>query len=270
MNLLKPSLYLVLILCLFLACKEKTKEDPTAQAQNTNSEETSIHNEIQTANSKWKAFINLKSDSLSTLYTEHAIKIFDDGETIVGGNPLKEHYLSSADPINLISSDTVLMANSNRGLVYEMGEYTDNSNAKFKQIVIWESKDSQSKRVFEFASKIEGSENDLVEINSRRDLWIKLCNMNDAENLINEMYSQNTLYFNHKPLIIGRELLVKEYAYMNRENYQLTLNPIIVDQVNENFVFEIGQCKGSYNGKYIIIWRKESSGKWEVFIDSNI
>ena len=84
------------------------------------------------------------------------------------------------------------------------------------------------------------------------------------------MYSENTLYYNHKPLVVGRELLIEEYSYMNRENYQLTLNPIVVDQVNDKLVFEIGQCKGSYGGKYIIIWRKEESGKWEVFIDSNI
>jgi ketosteroid isomerase-like protein len=40
--------------------------------------------------------------------------------------------------------------------------------------------------------------------------------------------------------------------------------------VNDNLVYEIGQCKGTYKGKYILVWKKESDGVWRVFIDSNI
>jgi len=270
MHLLKNLFLSILLLTIFQSCKEKSTENSPIQTVNTSSEESLINKDIENANSKWKDLLNLKSDSLSNLYAEHAIKIFEDGTTMVGRQPIVDFYHTVSYSVNSFHSDTILMANAKRGLEYEMSEYTDNSNTKCKQIVIWEGKDSERERVFEFAVEMDETGDNLSEIDNRRDQWIKLCNMNNAENLINEMYSQNTLYFNHKPLVTGRKSLIEEYAYMNRENYELTLSPIIVDQVNQNLVFEIGQCKGSYNGKYIIIWRKEASGKWEVFIDSNI
>jgi len=57
---------------------------------------------------------------------------------------------------------------------------------------------------------------------------------------------------------------------MSRESYSLRLTPIKTGQVKNNIVLEIGQCSGSYNGKYIIVWKKNALGKWEVFLDSNI
>ena len=57
---------------------------------------------------------------------------------------------------------------------------------------------------------------------------------------------------------------------MNNKNYHLQLHPLVVKAVNPNFVFEIGQCTGSYAGKYILIWEKDSDGKWKITADSNI
>ena len=64
--------------------------------------------------------------------------------------------------------------------------------------------------------------------------------------------------------------MIKEYSYMNNKNYRLNLQPLIVKAVNASFAFEIGQCSGSYNGKYILIWKIDSDGSWKIFIDSNI
>ena len=163
-----------------------------------------------------------------------------------------------------------LVANKKRGLIYEMSEIMDASDNKYKQILIWKDTDSLRHQAFEHIAPIGPSDVDLTEIEKRRNQWMELCNAHDSENLINEMYSENTLYYNHKPMVVGREELVKEYSYMNNAAYKLSLKPIIVEVVNENCVFEIGQCEGSYNGKYIIVWRNDFAGKWEVFIDSNI
>jgi len=267
---LKNSIWLILLLYTILGCKEKTKENNSVQSSNIENTVTPKNKEINIANERWKDYINQKSDSLSTLYTEHAVKVFEEGNTIVGSGLIKDHYNSGSYSISSIHSDKVILANQKRGLEYEMGEYVDQDNSKFKHITIWESKNSNRKRVFEFSAKIENSDIDLTAIKDRRDLWMKLCNEHNAEALINEMYSENTIYFNHKPLVIGRKGLIQDYQYMNNEKYKLVLNPIIVDQISADFVFEIGQCVGSYNGKYIIVWRKNGDGKWEVFIDSNI
>ena len=99
---------------------------------------------------------------------------------------------------------------------------------------------------------------------------MELCNAHDVEGLVNELYSVNTLYYNHKPLVKGREDVIKEYGYMRNEKYSLKLTPLFIEAVNESTVYEIGQCNGSYGGKYILIWKKEADGKWRIFIDSNI
>jgi hypothetical protein len=78
------------------------------------------------------------------------------------------------------------------------------------------------------------------------------------------------MYYNHKPIVQGTENLIQEYGYMNRESYSLQLDPKKSVIVNANFVFEIGQCSGSYGGKYVLIWKKEADGNWRIYIDSNI
>ena len=99
---------------------------------------------------------------------------------------------------------------------------------------------------------------------------MELCNAHDPAILVNTLYTEDNLYFNHKPLVKGRTLLIQEYAYMARDNYELLLNPTFFYQLNDDMAYEIGQCKGSYNGKYILIWRKDDDGKWRVYMDSNI
>ena len=93
--------------------------------------------------------------------------------------------------------------------------------------------------------------------------------MHNANNLVQEMYTENALYYNHKPIDIGVEQIAKTYSYMNRPQYKLHLEVLKVVPVNKHIVYEIGQCSGSYRGKYVIIWQKTSKG-WQVLLDTNI
>jgi ketosteroid isomerase-like protein len=226
--------------------------------------------QINQAHDKWQALINEKSDSLATLYTVHAIKILENENTVEGHLGIKDYYLNSSIAINSVTTDTFLMANEERGLAYEIGEFITYENSRYKHLIIWETREGIQYRDFEFIAQMKPTDVNLDVIAARRDIWMKLCNQHNAAALINEMYAENTMYFNHKPLITGRNALIKEYQYMNSEDYALALHPIITEAVNDNLVFEIGQCDGSYNGKYIIVWRKNENEQWEIFIDSNI
>jgi hypothetical protein len=84
------------------------------------------------------------------------------------------------------------------------------------------------------------------------------------------MYTPNTLYYNHRPLLRGRAALEKEYAYMKAPDYQLTLTPWYVVPVSEHLVIEMGQCSGSYGGKYLIVWQEQVPGVWQVLLDANL
>ena len=263
MNYLKNILFVIVLLQVFQNCTNSTNQSQVPEV-------TKSGNVTSVENIKWMDLINLKSDSIQSLYVENAFKVLANGKILEGNQQIKNHLLQNAIAVQSIQSDTIIVAHKKRGLEYEIGEFMDNRNQKYKYLIIWETKDLNRQRVFEFVEEIELTDAIPPEIESRRNLWMQLCNNHNAAELINEMYSKNTLYFNHKPMVKGRDSLIPEYEYMNNKDYELSLSPEVVKAVNNDFVFEIGQCKGSYLGKYILIWRKTEMGKWEIFIDSNI
>lgn len=262
--------FFLLAIVSIIACKANKISSTNLQAETKEFVEKSHEINVSVENEKWAQFINSKSDSLHNLYTENAIKILSNERPINGNMAIETYHLSEDLEILALHSDTIIIANKKREIEYEMGEFFAKNNQKYKHLIIWKTMNGQRKRDFEFVEKVKPSKDVKTEIDDRRNQWMQRCNAHDAKALIYDLYSENTLYYNHKPLVIGRDLLVGEYQYMNNEKYALTLSPIVSEQVNKDFVFEIGQCKGSYNGKYIIIWRKSNNEKWEVFIDSNI
>ncbi|MEM9544837.1 MAG: hypothetical protein AAGA77_02635 [Bacteroidota bacterium] len=248
MNLRYSVLFLGWMLVMLVACKQN-KDTPPSPVQKEYS---------------------AKPISIKNLYLEDAVKILYDGSYLTGPDEILNHY--TKNPMDVKDSRIFidLIANEKKGLTYEMSEIIDANDLKYQQILIWKDTDTLRHQAFEHIAPKRKADVDLSEINASREQWMELCNAHNSKDLIHKMYSENTLYYNHKPMVVGREELVKEYDYMNRANYKLTLKPIIVEVVNEDCVFEIGQCEGSYNGKYIIVWRKDFSEKWEVFIDSNI
>ncbi|MDF1696268.1 MAG: hypothetical protein P1U56_10565 [Saprospiraceae bacterium] len=211
-----------------------------------------------------------QESSIQNMYTPHAVKIFDDGNYLQGNEAIASHYKNNPIKIKTMSSDTLILASKRRGLEYEMGSFTDDKGNTFKQIIIWKKTSDGRKRDFEIVSKKSEHRVNSEVIDQQRSKWMEYCNAHDVEGLANTIYTSNNLYYNHKPLVIGRAQLIKEYQYMTNEQYSLKLTPILSEVVNENTVFEIGQCAEGYNGKYIIVWKKNEDGIWQVLVDSNI
>lgn len=228
------------------------------------------NNKLQESSKSETADAHLIRDSLDNLYHEHSIKVLANGQVLNGFQQIKEHLSLNSEKIIAVHSDTLILANEARAIEYEISESILESGKSNKHLVIWQTKDTQRQRVFEFTARVDNPSENLSELDRRRALWISLCNQNDAQTLIQELYSENTIYYNHKPLVQGRIPLAREYQYMNDKAYELSLQAIMVAPVNKDYVFEIGQCSGSYNGKYILIWRKDEDGQWRIFIDSNI
>lgn len=202
-------------------------------------------------------------------YARNAISINDTGEIVEGDSAINEINLATEIADRAYKPDFSVVANRDSSYYYEIGSfYSRGLVYGYVQVLGVVGQERQLE--LEFYAKRSDVSPALVEIDRRREEWIQLCNAHNAAALINELYSENTMYYNHKPLVVGRPGLIQDYQYMNRESYSLKLTPLKTQQVNENIVLEIGQCSGSYGGKYIIVWKKSSSGKWEVFLDSNI
>lgn len=187
---------------------------------------------------------------------------------LLSGIPFQTSYLKINESGEVITANEELDAEIQTRIKANEEYYYDiaRKNQEYHMII---RKITDRKPELVFSGGASVGKADTAEINKRRKEWMELCNAHNASTLVNEMYAKEALYYNHKPLIRGREALAKEYSYMNREKYHLRLNPQTVTPVNEKLVFEIGQCSGSYRGKYIIIWGKEK-GSWNILFDSNI
>ncbi len=261
--------FLLCILLIIIGCKEYKHQEPKKEeALEIVQSERIPDNYVD-----WVNAINSdNSDALQNSYATNAIKIISVDSIIHSSSQIADYYISLKKNITSITSIFKVEANRERGITYEIVKYKTDAHKEFVQLVIWSTENEKILRSFEFTetSDLVSNTIDTTEISKRRKLWMELCNAHDAKNLVNQLYSVNTMYFNHKPIVKGRKNLIKEYSYMNSTNYSLQLHPTKLEVVNDNFVFEIGQCRGSYNGKYILIWKKDADGNWNIYIDSNI
>ena len=215
--------------------------------------------------------MNNEVDRLGELYTDNAVKVTTGGEVLEGALAIVESYRSSLVPVDSIQALHTYRAVLDSSITYEIGRFWT-PEQEFAQLIIWRKRDGTLKRELEFVAPISvGSTLPLEkEIETSRQQWMTLCETHDAAHLVDALYTDNALYYNHKPMVIGKEAITAAYSYMNDPNYELVLEPFVVEVVNANLAFEIGQCSGSYPGNYVLIWQKDEAGAWRILFDSNI
>ncbi|NER16093.1 Cif family virulence factor [Spongiivirga citrea] len=264
------TIILSFVALLSIGCKQHTNEEESKTESKTKIVESE---KVADYISDWVDAINSNNvNALEKMYAPDAMKVISADSIIESSSKIATSYGISKNGITSIESLFSVEANKDRHINYELIKYKTEDLNENIQLVIWRLENRKVIREFEFTERNtpETKKVDLNQINDRRNLWMELCNANNAENLVKQLYSANTIYFNHKPIVKGWDDLVKEYDYMNNSNYNLSLEPMKLEVLNANFVFEIGQCSGSYNGKYILIWKKELDGNWNIYIDSNI
>jgi len=157
------------------------------------------------------------------------------------------------------------VANKTENIDYSIYESKFN-----KYILISEDKDSIPTILLEYIGKKgQTKKESLDKIEQTRNAWVETCNNHQVNELIENFYTAPPNYYNHKPMVTDQDSLFEVYRYMENEDYNLSLRPLHLEQVNENLVFEIGQCVGSYKGKYVLVWQKQPDGEWKIHLDSN-
>lgn len=218
----------------------------------------------------WMRLVSANSDSLAFLYTPEAVHINETGQVTSGAATIAELVKNGHEIIDGIATRYEVPATPDSTYIYELGTYTTTKDQTFKNLIIWNTKGGQKLRELEFVSRADMDAKVDAGITERRGEWIRLCNAHNAAALVSEVYAENAIYYNHRPVIVGREGIHADYQYMNDSNYRLSLEPILLEAVTDDLVFEIGQCSGTYKGKYILIWQKNTEGIWHILLDSNI
>ena len=219
----------------------------------------------QSQKNAWISSFNNEENSLSDYYSEQSYLVNRAGKLIQGKTKIVQQHLQQfSAPHDLTIQCSVPVTGS--GNLYEIGSFSDQGKTDFQFFII---RDSSDHRLLEMIVPDSDYKDAGKEITARRNEWMKLCNAHQVEALVNDLYTENALYYNFKPMITGRSQLAATYSYMNRPQYSLELNPICVEQVSDNLVFEIGQCSGSYGGQYVLVWLKEKDGQWRILLDAN-
>ena len=226
---------------------------------------------IADANQKWKASFNRNIESVDRLYHPNAILITEKFDTYVTPESIKAYLVKLKRKMaSIVDITSIKTVKGNDNITYEMGRLAMRKKGALKYLVIWNNADGQMRRELEMFVSTAPTILKVTEIDEARKEWMRLCNQHNAYELVKNSYTTDALYYNHKPLVIGTKDISEEYAYMNRPEYSLTLTPIIVEPVNKRIAFEMGQCSGSYHGRYVIVWKKCKGGVWRAIFDSNI
>lgn len=262
------TIIIPLVFVIFASCQHLSNKKEVSEINPAPVETNMISDDL----TNWVEAINNRNfNSIQDFYQTESIKIISADSTLNSSGEIAEYYLLQPNKISSISSLFHVEASKDKDINYELIEYETVDKVGYVQLLIWRLDKGKKIREFEFTSRrVEVTVDNEEDISNSRKLWVQLCNAHNPKNLVNELYSSHSIYFNHKPLIKGQKDLIKEYGYMKDENYTLTLHPLKLEFVNTDLVYEIGQCEGSYKGKYLLVWKKEFDGKWRIFIDSNV
>lgn len=169
---------------------------------------------------------------------------------------------------NIQRMDTLFTLSAHaKGVRYGIYEFQTLENGSFCLLTIQQ----ESQIVFDLLiSKSHLQSNETNRIDEARAQWMTFCNHQRVDELIENLYCEDAIYFNQKPILQGRSAIRQEYSYMTSANYSLELTPLFIEQINEEYAIEIGQCSGSYGGKYVLVWEKQVDGQWQICFDSNV
>jgi len=222
-----------------------------------------------TPHDRWKNLFNTDIESIQQAYSSNAVLVTPDGVTLRTAHDLTGFYTKLKSSIGQIKSVTTLRQEEvTPGLSFEIGCFVTTGNKKFIHLLVGRRVNNDFVRELEILSESNGELADVEGINKARNSWMALCNNHKANELVSRVYTENAVYYNNNRVLIGTVDITKEYRYMNNPSYQLTLTPIVVEGAGKALAFEIGQCSGSYQGKYTLVWKKIGD-KWKVLVDSN-
>lgn len=235
----------------------------------TDNKEEKVATISLTDNALWANAI-AQGDDLTAFYTDEAVHIAPDGSYMEGSTAISSYWSGEG---KFVLDTTLTLAAEEAGretkYAYEIEAIQAEDGTAYRQFIIKAQEDKR--RVLEFSARAQIEDRPAATVlDTFRSQWINRCNAHNAYELVAGSYTPNALYYNHKPLVIGTEAIAEEYSYMNRPKYELYLDPIVVEMVSQNLAYEIGQCSGSYGGKYMLVWQRNNAGEWQVLFDSNI
>ncbi len=259
-----------LALALGLVACQPSDETQSSSEVHSETGHTESETPTNTRSDPWQVALNGEANLLKDVYFPQALHINPEGEVIEGAEKISEFWQNFPEKIDSVYMTGKEIVGIAEEYAYELGGFFTQSGKEYRHVLIWNLKGEKPVRELEFVAQAQEVTWEQEPIDARRRRWVELCNAHQAQVLVDSVYAENALYYNHRPLAKGRAEIGKIYGYMNDPKYNLDLQPLFVDRATEDLSLEIGQCSGSYGGKYVIVWQKNEDRVWRVLLDSNM
>lgn len=219
---------------------------------------------------EWIDLFNSSSDDLNKLYYQKPVFI-TPGLKAIADAPAADMYAQLRKSTGaVLSAKSVKWVAASPTIDYEIVEMEAAGGKSLKQLIIWRKTGNGLLRELEATFPSERQISKDTAIDEAREKWMELCNKHLPAQLVAQVYTPDAIYYNHKPVVTGTTAISREYGYMASPQYNLKLAPLHLEMVSPTMAFELGQCSGSYGGKYVLIWVRNEEGSWRVALDSNI
>ena len=224
----------------------------------------------QSPQEQWRQFYNTGTPPFTEVYHDSPLILTDEGEVHYGAEKVNLYFDQQRDQLDAFEAVHPIHSElAHKNVVYEIGYVLGSDFRRYYYLNIRKEEEGKAIREFDYLVEGEPTELSMDEIQGAREEWVNLCNQNNAANLVGQMYLPDAVYYHHEPPVIGTDAIIEEYQYMNKESYKIELTPLVVVAANQNTVLEIGQGSRSFNGKYVLVWKRTENG-WKVLFDSNV
>ncbi len=176
-----------------------------------------------------------------------------------------------AESKNIESVQIVASDKGRNNDIMEIGLFkSTTSKASYYFMTGWKFENNVYLKEMEFIRKYENpKKEDLKGITKSRIEWMKYSNAHAPADLINNVYTSETQYYNNGHLSEGRSELIQRYDYMSSNNWSIELIPVKTVQLSDHLAFEIGTYISNGQGQYMLVWEKGDDDIWRVAFDFN-
>lgn len=258
MKLIKLFITTLVVLQLFSCTVKKTE----VITNNTNDEI------LNTIHDSWIKCFNKGNEDLKALYTKKALLFYNLDKKINGNTEIYDFY-NTQDYISKITSVVPHSRYQKSGnLIFEIGHF-ESDNKQFQYVIQWiKIRKIWLKDLEIITEKIDNSL-DLSEIDKQREKWNKIAAEHQVSNLVEELFINNGYYYGSTKLYEGHDEI--KTGYSSLKSVTINIEQEYVVKVAPDTAYEIGKyyVGGMSWAYYVLIWNKDSSQEWKIFLDAN-
>lgn len=230
-----------------------------------------VFSQLDKLNSEWMASFN-NASGLGSLYTSQVLLFSGKDPFIKGTDAVIGYYKKLQEDISEIKSINVTYRQQvNSRVIYELGEITVLNNDTYQYLLIWKKKGDMWLRDLEAIACKNILSEDFSPIRNSKLEWVELSKQRDAKELVRELYTNRSVYYNLGTVIQGQQDISCRFSFMEYPGY--SLNNLVtksIANVQPGLTYEIIEwVQDSSTGYYVCIWVRDTDGKWKISLHSN-